>query len=417
MDELSKSPANASPWDVADLNPAQPELFATDSLWPVFDRLRDECPVHYTQESDYGAFWSITRYEDIVSIENDVEAFTSTRGTALIPLESQEKSRAIVHRNFMDMDPPEHGAQRMTIMPALSPSNLAKLKPLIRERSELILDALPIGEEFDWVDLVSKELTSMMLATLLDFPLELRRKLTFWSDVLTSTPGYGPVVSQEQKAAEVQAFYETFVALRKERQDKEPSFDLVSMLAHGEATRDQPLQQYLMNMSLLLIGGNDTTRNTISGSVNALNLFPAEYAKLKSNPSLISSMVAETIRWQTPIAHMTRTATRDVEFGGQAIKAGDKIVLWYVSANRDERAIPDPYTFLVDRERPRPYLAFGHGAHRCAGNGLATLQLIVIWEEILKRFPEITVVNEPQRTYSVRFRGFETLPVIIPRRY
>jgi cytochrome P450 len=402
---------------VANLNPAQDALFAADTIWPIFDRLRNEAPVHFTQESHYGPFWSVTRHDDIVAVEADVETFTSTQGTALISLESQANARTIAHRHFMDMDPPRHGPQRRTIMPALAPSNLAKLKPLIRERAAGILDALPIGEEFDWVERVSKELTSMMLATLLDFPQEHRRKLTHWSDVLTSSPGHGPVTSWEQKAAEIQEFNRTFVALRESRKNGPPSFDLVSMLAHGEATRDQEIEQYIMNMSLLLIGGNDTTRNTISGSVCALDANPHEYRKLKENPALVPSMVAETIRWQTPIAHMIRTATRETELGGQPIAAGDKIVLWYVSANRDERVIPDPYAYRIDREQPRVYLSFGHGIHRCVGNGLATLQLTIIWEEILKRFPQIVVTGEPRRTHSVRFRGYEKLPVLIPQRW
>lgn len=401
---------------VDQLNPAQEALFAADSIGPLFKRLRDEDPVHHSDDSVYGRFWSITRHDDIVAVESDYERFTSTRGTALVSLEFQTQQRPITFRHFMDMDPPQHGEQRRTVAPAVSPSNLARLAPLIRERAGAILDGLPIGEEFDWVDLVSKELTSMTLATLLDFPMEERRKLPFWSDVITSSPGHGAVTSWEQKRAEVQKFHETMLDLRAARAASPPSFDLISMLAHGAATRDQPAEQYLMNMSLLLIGGNDTTRNTISASIYALNRHPAEYDKLRAKPSLISSMVSETIRWQTPVTHMVRTATRDCLFGGKSIGEGDRLVLWYVSANRDERVIAQPDAYIIDREKPRAYLSFGFGPHRCVGNGLATLQLTIIWEEMLKRFPEIIVTAEPRRTHSVRFRGYETLPVIIPRR-
>jgi cytochrome P450 len=196
----------------------------------------------------------------------------------------------------------------------------------------------------------------------------------------------------------------------------EPSFDLISMLAHGAATREQDLAQFLMNVSLLMIGGNDTTRNTISGSLFALNEFPDEYNKLREDPALIPAMASESIRWQTPIAHMMRTATCDHTFGGRLIREGERVVLWYVSGNRDAEAICDPYAYVIDRERPRTHLAFGFGVHRCVGNRLAELQLTIIWEEILKRFPEVIVTGRPQRTYSVRFRGFETMPVVIPRR-
>jgi cytochrome P450 len=398
------------------LNPAQDALFAADAMWPIFDRLRAEAPVHFTADSAYGPFWSITRFQDIMAVETNPLVFSSAQGAGLLSLESQEAARAITHRHFMEMDPPEHAVQRATVSPALASANLAKLAPLIRERAGLILDALPVGEEFDWVDRVSKELTSMTLATLLDFPFAQRRKLTHWSDVLTNAPGHGPVTSWAQKRAEIAECHATFLELRAQRRGAQPGFDLISMLAHGAATRDQEPAQYLMNVSLLLIGGNDTTRNTISGSLFALNEFPNEYRKLRENPVIIPAMAAESIRWQTPIAHMMRTATCDHEFGGKTIREGDRVVMWYVSGNRDAAAIHDPYAYVVDRERPRTHLAFGFGVHRCVGNRLAELQLTIVWEEILKRFPEVLVTGQPQRTHSVRFRGFEALPVMIPRR-
>jgi cytochrome P450 len=418
MDGRSTSPGDAAAAEAPldPLNPARDDLFAADAIWPVFDRLRDEDPVHFTAESAYGAFWSITRYNDIVEVETNHQVFSSASGSALLSLESQQQARPILRRHFMDMDPPQHDEQRKTVTPAVASANLAKLAPIIRERAGLILDSLPVGEEFDWVDRVSKELTSMTLATLLDYPFEDRRKLTFWSDMLTNSPGHGPVTSWEQKRTELAAFHEAFAELRSARAGAPPSFDLISMLAHGDATRDHGLEQYLMNISLLIIGGNDTTRNTISGSLYALNGFPDEHRKLRDNPALIPSMVSESIRWQTPVAHMARTAVSDYAIGGKTIRNGDRIVLWYVSGNRDERVIEDPYAYVIDRERPRMHAAFGFGVHRCVGNRLAELQLTIIWEEILKRFPEVIVTGEPQRTYSIRFKGYETMPVVIPRR-
>jgi cytochrome P450 len=177
-----------------------------------------------------------------------------------------------------------------------------------------------------------------------------------------------------------------------------------------------PQVEYLGNVILLTIGGNDTTRNTISGSVYALNRFPDQYDKLRANPALIPSMVSETIRWQTPLAHMRRTAREDIEFGGKKIRTGDLVVMWYVSGNRDDDVIERPNDYVIDREKARQHLSFGFGIHRCVGNRLAELQLRVIWEEILKRFPEIEVLEEPKRTYSTFVRGYESMPVIIPRR-
>ena len=399
------------------LNPAQPDLFAADAMWPYFERLRKEAPVHYTPESAYGPYWSITRYNDMMAVDTNHQVFSSAKGITLVSLESAaENANRPSRPSFISMDPPRHDEQRRTVSPVVAPANLATMAPVIRERAGLILDSLPIGEEFDWVDLVSKELTAMTLATLFDFPFEDRRKLTHWSDVMTNAPGFGPVTSWDQKRREIGECFETFQGLWKERVNSEPKGDLISMLAHGAATRDMDPQEFNGNVGLLIIGGNDTTRNTISGSIYALNRNPAQYAKLKANPALIPSMVSETIRWQTPLAHMRRTATQDFEFEGKTIREGDNVVMWYVSGNRDETVIENPESYLIDRARPRQHISFGFGIHRCVGNRLAELQLTIIWDEILKRFPTVELAAEPTRTHSVFVKGYETLPVVIPRR-
>ena len=402
---------------LASLDPAQPDLFTADAIWPMFERLRAEDPVHLTAQSAHGPYWSITRWDDIMAVDTNHEVFSSVGGIVLQSLEAQaEAARRPGRPSFISMDPPKHDAQRKTVSPAVAPANLQVMGPLIRERAGQILDGLPIGVEFDWVDLVSKELTAMTLATLFDFPQAERRQLTFWSDMLTNAPGHGPVESYEQRFAEITRCFDRFTGLWNERVNAPPAGDLVSMLAHGAATRDMDMGEYHGNVVLLIIGGNDTTRNTISGSVYALNKNPDQYAKLRADPSLIPSMVSETIRWQTPLAHMARTATRDFELGGKTIKAGDRVVMWYVSGNRDDTVIDDPDAYVIDRARPRQHLSFGFGIHRCVGNRLAELQLTIIWEEILKRFPMIHMVGEPLRTHSVFVKGYETLPVIIPSR-
>ena len=399
------------------LNPARPELFETDTLWPVFERLRREDPVHYTAASDFGPFWSITKWNDIVAVDVNHEVFSSADGIVLPSLEQQaEMAKRPVRPSFISMDPPRHDEQRKTVSPAVAPSNLQVMAPLSRERAGAILDSLPIGEAFDWVERVSKELTAMTLATLFDFPQEDRRLLTYWSDMFTNAPGHGPAKSWAHKLEEANACFDYFTGLWNARVNAEPTGDLISMLAHGAATRDMAPAEYHGNVVLLIIGGNDTTRNTISGSVYALNKNPDQYSKLRENPAMIPSMVSETIRWQTPLAHMRRTATRDFELGGKQIKAGDKVVMWYVSGNRDDEVIDDPNAYIIDRERPRQHMSFGFGIHRCVGNRLAELQLTIIWEEILKRFPSVDLVAEPTRTHSIFVKGYETLPVIIPKR-
>jgi len=396
---------------IEEIEVADDELFRTDSMWPFFERLRKEDPVHHSVHPLHGPYWSITRYNDIVAIDSNHQDFSSERSITIDEPEGDFETPM-----FIAMDPPKHDAQRKAVSPAVSPANLMNLEPLIRERAGLILDSLPVGEPIDWVDKVSIELTTMTLATLFDFPFEHRRKLTRWSDVITApegAPGFG---TKEERRDEMMECLASFVSLWNERVNAEPRGDLISMMAHAESTRNMEPMEYLGNLILLIVGGNDTTRNTISGSILALNQNPEQYAKLRAHPELIPSMVSETIRWQTPLAHMRRTATRDVEFGGKAIKKGDKVVMWYVSGNRDDTVIESADAYIIDRERPRQHVSFGFGIHRCVGNRLAELQLRVIWEEILKRFPRIDVVGEPVRVASTFIKGYEQLPVVIPAR-
>jgi cytochrome P450 len=418
---LHRKRALETPLEV--LNPAWASAFRDDAHWYYFDRLRAEDPVHWTPDSNYGAFWSITKYNDIVAIDSNHQAFSSAKGIGLSPKRSVLPADAFVERDtsedsnsFINMDPPGHDVQRKIVSPAVAPTRLAEMAPLIRERAGLILDGLPIGEPFDWVDLVSKELTTMTLATLFDFPFEERRKLTMWSDTMTTAPGHGPWNTYDERRKLLADCRNYFVQLWNERVNAPPAGDLISMLAHGPETRNASMDQYFSNVTLLIIGGNDTTRNTISGSVFALNRNPGEYAKLRANPALIPSMVSETIRWQTPLAHMARVATQDFEFQGKTIREGDRVVMWYVSGNRDAEVIERPNDYVIDRPRPRQHLSFGFGIHRCVGNRLAELQLTIIWEEIMKRFPEIRLLEEPTRSYSIFIKGYEQMQVVIPRR-
>jgi cytochrome P450 len=394
------------------LNPAQPDLFQQDAMWPLFERLRKEDPVHFTPASDYGPYWSITKYNDIMAVDTNHQVFSSEPSITIVdPVLAQGPLPM-----FIAMDPPKHDVQRKTVTPAVSPMNLERLAPLIRERAAGILDALPVGETFDWVDKVSMELTAMTLATLFDIPQKDRRKLTYWSDVVTAVPGHGLIDSLEQKLAIFMEYHAYFTDIWNQRVNAPPGNDLISMLAHGPATRNMEPREYFGNVVLLTVGGNDTTRNTISGSILALNQNPDQYRKLRENPELIPSMVSETIRWQTPLAHMRRNAKQDIVFQGKKIREGDKVVMWYVSGNRDDEVIERPNDYIIDRERHRQHLSFGFGIHRCVGNRLAELQLTIIWEEILKRFPEIEVVGEPKRVFSTFVRGYESLPVIIRKR-
>lgn len=390
-------------------------LFQDDIVELYFERLRKEAPVHLCQSKRYGPYWSVTSYRHIVEVEQHHEVFSSEMKRGGIAL--AERPPEEMFPSFIGMDPPRHTEQRKTVSPMFTQQHLAEMEATIRGHAVEILDGLPVGEEFDWVKRVSVELTTRMLAVLFDFPFEERSKLTWWSDMATGDPdGNGAVTSWEMRIAELKACRDRFVELWNERVNAEPRKDLISMLAHSPATRNMDADEYLGNVILLIVGGNDTTRNSISGGLLALNRFPDQYARLRANPELVAGMVPEIIRWQTPLAHMRRTATQDYLLGGQQIRAGDKVVMWYLSANRDEQALERPHEFIVDRPRPKHHLAFGFGIHHCVGNRLAEMQLRVLWEEILKRYPVIEITGQPARTKSNFVHGFLSMPVRIPAR-
>ncbi|AWZ02290.1 linalool 8-monooxygenase [Rhodobiaceae bacterium] len=410
MPDAASDDAYSLPLDK--INVGQPHLFKENAIWPYFERLRNEDPVHYCAESDYGPYWSVTKYNDIMKVDTNHGIYSSESGLGGITIRDPMADFQLPM--FIAMDQPKHDEQRKTVSPIVAPGNLAILEGVIRERAGKILDGLPRNETFNWVDRVSIELTTQMLATLFDFPWEDRRKLTYWSDVATADIN-GPLISSMDERREIlMECAEYFTRLWNERVNSpEPNGDLISMLAHGEATRNMEPMEYLGNVILLIVGGNDTTRNSITGGLLALNEHPEQYDKLRADHSLIETMVPEIIRWQTPLAHMRRTALEDTELGGKQIKKGDKVVMWYVSGNRDGDAIENPDQFIIDRERPRQHLSFGFGIHRCVGNRLAEMQLRVLWEEIMKRFDRIEVVGEPVRVLSNFVKGFEQLPVQI----
>ena len=375
-------------------------------------RLREEDPVHWSPTGPTGGYWSITRFDDIVAVDSNHGAFSSDRD---IVVGDQPEDFAI--RNFISADPPVHDVQRKSVSPAVAPARLADLEVLMRQRTAAVLDTLPRNETFDWVDRVSIELTTQFLATLFDFPWEDRRLLPYWSDITTTSETTGNTsLPQEERERILMECYGYFAKLWNERAGQPQKFDFLSLMAHNPGTRDlinDPME-FLGNILLLVVGGNDTTRNSMSGGVLFLNQFPDQWDKLRADPSLVTNMIPEIIRFQSPVAHMRRTALRDIEIGGKLIRKGERVVMWYVSGNRDETVIDRPDEFIIDRPRSRHHVAFGFGIHRCMGNRAAELQLKILWEEALKRFPRIELVGEPERAVSNFILGYTKMMVRIP---
>lgn len=406
MDVLLTTPLAAI--DVSD-----PELYRRDTAPAWFARLRREAPVHWCAGGAYGAFWSLTRYDDIVAVNADDERFSCDfrLGGHILGYERLFRDHGVDARMFQSTDAPVHTAQRKAIAPVVARASVREMEERIRAIAGDLLDSLPVGEIFDWVDRFSVEFTSRVLAMLFDFPHEQRRALSRWSDVAVTEPGFGIVASWEERRRELEACFAAFAQLWQERLAAPPRADLLSMMAHSEATRDLDSGEFLGNLINLIVGGNDTTRNSLIGGVLALHRHPREYQRLRDDPSLLPGMVPEIIRWQTPISHMARTARVDVEIGGQVVRAGERVALWYISGNRDESAIERPDEFVIDRAQPRRHLSFGFGAHHCIGYRLAELQLQVAWEEILQRFHTVEVAGEPERVCSNVIHGYSRLPV------
>ena len=409
-----KGDRSGEPWvlPLESLDVSDGMLWHRGVLLDYLRRLREEDPVHWSPTGPTGGYWSITRFDDIVAVDSNHQAFSSDRD---IVVGDQPEDFAI--RNFISADPPVHDVQRKSVSPAVAPARLADLEVLMRQRTAAVLDALPRNETFDWVDRVSIELTTQFLATLFEFPWEDRRLLPYWSDITTTSESTGNTsLPQADRERIMMECYGYFARLWTERAAQPARFDFLSLMAHNPGTRDMindPME-FLGNILLLVVGGNDTTRNSMSGGVLFLNQFPGEWDKLRADPSLVTNMVPEIIRFQSPVAHMRRTALKDVEIGGKLILKGERVVMWYVSGNRDETVIDRPDEFIIDRPRSRHHVAFGFGIHRCMGNRAAEMQLKILWEEILKRFPRIELVGEPERAVSNFILGYTKMPVRIP---
>lgn len=408
MATLARDVVTSDPFDVS-----RAELYRDDVWQPVFERARAEAPIHYVEDSEFGAYWSLSTYKPIVEVESLPDIYSSERGGFTL---SRPVENGVTMPMFIGRDRPIHTAQRRTVAPAFTPSEMQRLSVDIRQRTGEVLDALPWNSEFDWVDTVSIELTTQMLAILFDFPWEDRRKLTEWSDWMGDIELFR---SEELRQKRLEKVYEAgayFKRLWDAKVDAEPTPDLISMMIHSDAMSHMDHNEFMGNLILLIVGGNDTTRNTMSGLVYALDRYPDSRAKLEADRALIPNAASEIIRWQTPLAHMARTATQDTQLHGHRIREGDKIAMWYISANRDRDVFGDDADdFVVDRANARRHLAFGHGIHRCVGARLAELQVGILMEEMAERRMRVNVLREPERVAACFVHGYRRMPVEITR--
>ena len=395
----------------ASFDASRPEYYRDDSWHAPFAKLRAEAPVSYCADSPFGPYWSVAAYKPIVHVESLPDIFSSEPSITLSEFVEGEPRMPM----FIAMDRPKHTDQRRTVAPAFTPSEMTRMSDDIRRRTSEILDTLPWGEPFDWVDKVSIELTTQMLAILFDFPWEDRRKLTFWSDWAGDIELYHNPETRQERLMHLFECVTYFKRLWDERVDKPMAPDLISMMIHSEAMSHMDDQEFLGNLILLIVGGNDTTRNTMSGLVHALDKFPDERTKLENDPSLIGNTVQEAMRWQTPLSHMRRTATQDVELEGQQIRQGDKIALWYISGNRDESVFENADKLIVDRPNARRHLSFGYGIHRCVGARLAELQVGILLEEMAKRRMRVQMDGDPTRIGACFVHGYRKMPVQISK--
>ena len=396
---------------IENFNVSDPELYRADTWRPYFERMRNEAPVHYCADSVHGPYWSISTYDLIKQVELDFKTFSNQAKLGGIQL--QDIAQNLNRPSFVSMDPPEHTERRRAVTPMTRRSSLQEMEGLIRQRTVAVLEALPRGAMFDWVEKVSTDLTGMMLSTMFDYPQERRLDLIRWSDVATANINApdAVVTSEAERYQELERMADSFAPLWQERMDGRGGFDLITMLANSDATKGMDREEFIGTLFLLIVGGNDTTRNSMSGGLLALHNNQDQMAKVRDNRDLIANMVQEMIRLQTPVLHMRRTALMDTELSGQYIKKGDKVVMWYISGNMDQTVFATPYKFNVERENARQHLAFGAGIHRCVGDRLAELQLRILWEEVFARDMRIEIVGPAQRVYSNFIRAFSSLPV------
>jgi cholest-4-en-3-one 26-monooxygenase len=392
-----------------DLN--NPDTYVQRVPHDAFRWMRKESPVHFQPDNARArGYWAITRYEDVVTISKDPGRFSSYRGGTNIE-DYPEEELSLIRLIMLNMDPPQHGKFRRLVSQGFTPLVTSFLEPRVRAVTTEILDRIAQRGEADFVRTVAAELPLQVIAELLGIPDTDRDKLFDWSNRLIGFDDPEFQTSHEDGKIAAMEMWMYANQLAEERQGNADGHDLVSILMRGEVDGEKlTVQEFDSFFLVLAVAGNETTRNLVSGGMLALMEHPEERARLLANLSLVPSAVEEMLRWVTPVMHFRRTATCDAEIRGQKIREGDKVVMFYPSANRDENVFHDAERFDVGRS-PNEHLAFGVGEHFCLGSNLARLEIRVLFEELLRRFPDMELAGPAARLRSSFINGIKRMPV------
>jgi len=398
-----------------------PDNYVDEVPFEWFDRLRRESPVTWHPEpAPNHGFWAVTRYDDLTQIHMDWETFSSETGA--VALEELDPEQLRVRKTMLDTDPPRHTELRRICSKNFSGRGVAAYEDFIRDVARRVLDQAFAHEELDFVSEISRELPIRFLCTIFTVPQDDAPKLIAWGDqmIANQDPDLSGAVVDKVDTEEYRnlqfrspAALEVFEYARRQRDDRleQPTDDVISALTIAEREGVLTERELLNYFAVLMIAGNETTRHTITSGMLALMRNPDQLQLLKDDPSLIPAATEELLRWASPVMHFRRTATRDVELRGQQIKAGDKVVTWYISANRDEEVFPDPYRFDVTR-KPNDHVTFGPGGpHFCLGAHLARLETKILFQEMIPRLDTIELAGPVERIRSNFVNGIKRMPV------
>ncbi len=394
---------------LSDVNLVDPELFVPAVPHDMFRLLRTEAPVFWHSEKDGPGFWAITKYDDVAHVSRNHKTFSSAKRSALMR-EPNEEELGQMQIMMLNMDPPRHTKLRLLVNKGFTPRMVNRLEPRIREMTNRIIDGIAEKGEGDFVRDIAAELPLQVIAEMIGVPQEDRHKVFDWSNRLIGfdDPEYTTSLEDGKLAsAQMYMYANELVQSRSGR----PGDDLVSVLMNAEVDGERLTEmEFDVFFLLLAVAGNETTRNLISGAMQALSENPEQKARLLADPSLMPTAVEEMLRWVSSVMHFRRTVMHDTEIRGQKLREGDKVVIWYISANRDEDVFPHADRFDVGRT-PNEHLAFGLGAHFCLGNNLARLEIKVLFEELLRRLPDIEIAGPVRRLRSNFINGIKAMPV------